>query len=137
LIFGLGYYLVAYLLDRAGRHGPATGLVYPAFGATATGIIAWAPDLHLLGTGIVTIIVGAAVCWYGGTFGRRVTCFAAAGAVVLGIVLLIYDASPDNGSAAGITFVLVGAAIVGSAALFAAGSGERDDMDPEAIVRSR
>jgi hypothetical protein len=137
LIFGLGYYLVAFLLDRAGQHGPATGLVYPAFGATGTGIIAWAPDLHLLGTGIVTIIVGAAVCWYGGTFGRRVTSFAAAGAIVLGIVLLIYDASPDNGTAAGITFIVVGAAVVGAAALFAAGSGERDDMDPEAIVRSR
>jgi hypothetical protein len=137
LIFGLGYYLVAFLLDRAGRHGPATGLLYPAFGATATGIIAWSPDLHLVGSGIVTILVGAAICWYGGTFGRRVTCFAAAAAVVLGVGLLVIDASPDDGTAAGITFILVGVAVVAGAALLASGLGERDDMDPEAIVRSR
>jgi hypothetical protein len=137
LVFGLGYYLVAFLLDRAGRHGPATGLVYPAFAATGTGIIAWSPDLHRLGTGIVTILVGAAVCWYGGTYGRRVTCFASAAAVVLGIGLLVAEASPDDATAAGITFVLVGVAVVAGAVLLASVVGDRDDMDPEATVRSR
>jgi hypothetical protein len=137
MIFGLGYYLVAFLFDRTGHHGPATGLVYPAFGATASGIVAWSPDLHQVGTGIVTILVGALVCWYGGTYGRRLTCFAAAAAVALGVALLVFDASPDNGTAAGVTFILVGLAVVAVASLVATASSERDDMDPAAIVSSR
>lgn len=136
LVIGLAYYAIAFLLDRAGRHGPATGLVYPAFGATASGIIAWSSDLHQVGTGIVTILVGVLVCWYGGRYGRRVTCFAAGAAVVVGIGLLVQDAT-DDATAAGITFILVGAIVVAAATLLASGLGERDDMDPEAIVRSR
>jgi hypothetical protein len=137
LIFGLGYYLVAYLLDRTGRHGPATGLLYPAFTATATGIIAWSPDLHLIGSGIVTIVVGGIVCWYGGRFGRRVTCFVGAGAVTLGIGLLVAKAVQNDGTKVGVTFTIVGVLVVAAAAAIAAATREPDDMDPNAIVRSR
>lgn len=136
LIFGLGYYLIGFLLDRTGRHGPATGLVYPAFSATAVGIVAWSPDLHLLGSGIVTILVGLLVCAYGGTFGRRVTCFVGATAVTLGVGLLIAKATQD-GNIAGVTFIVVGAFVVSVAAVLAALIAEPEDMDPEAIVRSR
>jgi len=136
LIFGLGYYLVAFLLDRTGRYGPATGLLYPAFSATALGIIAWSPDLHLLGSGIVTILVGLVVCAYGGSFGRRLTCFIGAAAVALGVSLLIEKAT-DDGDVAGISFILVGCAVVAAAVLVAALFAERDDMDPDALVRSR
>lgn len=137
LVFGLGYYLIAFLLDRAGHHGPATGLVYPAFGATGTGIIAWGPTIHEAGAGVVTALLGALVCWYGGLFGRRLTCFAAAAAVVLGLILIVEDASPDNETAAGVALILIGAVVVAGAAMLAAGIGERDDMDPEAIARTR
>lgn len=137
LVFGLGYYVIAFLLDRAGHHGPATGLVYPAFSATAVGIEAWSPTVHQAGAGIITAALGGLICWYGGRFGRRLTCFAAAAAVVLGVLLIVEDASPDNATAAGVTFILVGALVVAAAAVFAAGVGERDDMDPEAVARTR
>jgi subtilisin family serine protease len=137
LVFGLGYYLIAFLLDRAGDHGPATGLVYPAFSATSIGINAWGPTIHQAGAGVVTLVLGALVCWYGGHFGRRLTCFAAAAAVILGVILIVADASPDNTSAAGVAFILIGAVVVAAAAILATGIGERDDMDPEAIARTR
>ena len=62
-MFGLGYYAIAFLLDRAGHHGPATGLVYPAFNATATGILAWGPTIHQAWAGVVTVLLGGLVCW--------------------------------------------------------------------------
>lgn len=137
LIFGLAYYLVAFLLDRTGRHGPATGLVFPAFSAVAIGLFAWSPTLHKTGTGLITVVLGAVVCAYGGRFGRRATCFAAAAAVVVGVLLVVADALPNNGAAAGITLLVVGALLVAGATALASARGERDDMDPEAVSRAR
>lgn len=137
LILGLGYYLIAFLLDRSGRHGPATGLVYPAFVATASGIVAWGRDIHLAGVGILTIVIGLLICWYGGHFGRRVTCFAAAGAVTLGVGLLVYDAAKNDGVKAGVSFLVVGFAVVVIAALFSRALGEPHDLDSEAVTGSR
>jgi hypothetical protein len=134
--FGLGYYVIAFALDRRGRHGPATGLVYPAFNATATGILAWSPDLHEAGTGVLAIVVGLVVCWYGGRYGRRVTCFASAAAVVAGAFLLM-DKATNDPTIAGISFVVIGVLVVVAAAVFARASGEPDDMDPQAVVWSR
>jgi hypothetical protein len=136
MIFGLGYYLIAFLLDRSGRHGPATGLVYPAFSALAVGVIAWRGDLGLAGTGAVTVVLGLLICAYGGHYGRRLTCFAAAGAVVLGVGLLVYDATKDA-TKAGVTFLLIGIAVVLIAGLLSRALAEPHDMDPEAVVRSR
>lgn len=137
LVFGLGYYLIAFLLDRTGRHGPATGLVYPAFVATGSGIIAWGRDIHLVGVGILTIVIGLLVCWYGGRYGRRVTCFAAAAAVTLGLGLLVYEATPDDGIEAGVSFVVIGIAVVVIAALLSRAFGEPHDLDAEAVTGSR
>ena len=136
LCFGLAYYLIAFLLDRRGKHGPATGLLYIAFNATATGILAWSPDLHKGGTGVLTIVIGLAVCWYAGRYGRRLTCFAAAAAVALGVVLLLAEATTDA-TKAGIAFVVIGLVVVLLAAVFARAAREPDDMDPNAVVWSR
>ena len=138
LVFGLAYYAIAFVLDRAGRHGPATGLVFTAFGATASGIIAWSPDIHQSGAGVLAIVVGAAVCWYGATFGRRVTCFAAAGGVAVGITLIVADtAGTDRGVAAGVTFLLVGVALIVLAGLLGRALSEPHDMDAEAVTSAR
>lgn len=137
LVFGLAYYVLAFLFDRTGRHGPATGLVFPAFAATAIGLLAWSPTLHATGTGIITVLLGAVVCAYGGRFGRRATCFAAAAAVVFGVSLVVGDAISNNNTAAGITLIIVGIATVASATALASALRERDEMDPEAVVRAR
>jgi hypothetical protein len=136
LAFGLGYFLIAFLLDRSGRHGPATGLIYPAFNATTGGVIAWSPDIHRLGAGVLAIVIGLLVSWYGGRYGRRITCFAAAAAVPLGIGLMIADRTND-GVKAGVLFLLIGIVVVVLAAVVGRALGEPHDMDPEAVVGSR
>jgi hypothetical protein len=139
LVLGLGYYAIAFALDRSGRHGPATGLVFPAFGATAVGIIAWSPDIHQAGSGVLAILVGLAVCWYGGRYGRRVTCFAAAGGIAGGVGLIIADAvgTDNSGTAAGVSFLLTGIAVVVIAAVLGRSLDEPHDLDAEAVSGSR
>jgi len=138
LVIGLIYYAIAFALDRAGRHGPATGLVFPAFGAVAIGIIAWSPDIHRAGAGVLTVAVGLAVCWYGGRYGRRVTCFAAAGGVAVGIVLIVAAAVGDNdGVTAGVSFFFIGIAVIVGAAILGRVTDEAHDMDAEAVAGSR
>jgi hypothetical protein len=138
LAFGLAYYAIAFVLDRSGRHGPATGLVFTAFVATASGIIAWSPDIHRSGAGVLAVLVGAVVCWYGAAFGRRLTCFAAAAGVAAGITVIVVDVAGDNhGVAVGVSFVLVGVAVIAIAGLVGRALGEPHDMEPEAVTGSR
>lgn len=139
LVLGVIYYAIAFGLDRTGRHGAATGLVFPAFAATALGIIAWSPDIHRAGAGVLAVIVGLVICWYGGRYGRRATCFAAAAGVAAGVVAIVADAVGDNntGTAAGVSFLLVGVAIMIVAGVLNRTLDEPDDMDAEAVVASR
>jgi hypothetical protein len=55
----------------------------------------------------------------------------------LGIGLLIADAVDNDGTEAGITFLLVGLAVVAIAALLAHALGEPDDMTGERVAGSR
>lgn len=139
LVLGIIYYAIAFALDRNARHGAATGLVFPAFVATAIGIIAWSSDIHRAGAGVLAVVTGLLICWYGGRYGRRATCFAAAGGVAAGIALIIADAVGDNnsGTAAGVSFLLVGIAVVVAAAVLGRTLDEPDDMDAEAAIGSR
>lgn len=136
LVFGLGYFLIAGVLDARGKHGPATGLIYPAFGATFSGIVASGQDLHVTGAGVLAIIIGAALCWYGGRFGRRVTCFLGAAGAVVGIVAILGD-NIDRPVAVGVTMLVIGLIVVGIAAVLASATDEPADMDAEAVVRAR
>jgi hypothetical protein len=136
ILFGLGYYAIAYLLDRKGKHGPATGLVYTAFIATAGGVFASGKDLHVSGAAVLGLVLGAVIAWYGGRFGRRVTCFAGAGGMVVAVFVLLAD-NVDSGTTAGILFVVIGAVFIVAAQLLATVLHEPEDMDPSLTVRSR
>jgi hypothetical protein len=114
--------------------------VFPAFAATALGIIAWSPDIHRGGAGVLTVVVGLVVCWYGGRFGRRATCFAAAGGIAVGVVLIVAAAVGDgnnSGTAAGVSLLLVGIIVVIIAGMLSRALDEPDGMDAEAVVGSR
>jgi hypothetical protein len=134
--FGVGYYLIAFLLDRRGKHGPATALLYSAFNGLLGGIVAWVPDIHAAGAGVLGVVCGLAVCWYGGRYGRRITCFAGAAGVAAGVFTLLADATNDA-TTAGISFVVIGVIVVFLATAIAMATREPHDMDPEAVVRSR
>jgi hypothetical protein len=136
LIFGLAYYAVAYLLDARGQHGPATGLIFPAFSATLTGVVASGHDLKVTGAAVVGLILSVVLCWYGARFGRRFTAFVWAAGAAVSVVVVLADNVKD-GIPAGIVLLVIGVAFVAVAALLAATLREPDDMDTTAAVRSR
>ncbi len=111
LICGLAYYGIAALLDRVGRSGVAVALAFAGFVATIGGISSGIPTFHQVGTGVVLIVVGALLAWYGGRFGRRFTTWVWTVAVVVGIVVLVADAISDNATAAGIVLIVIGAGV--------------------------
>jgi hypothetical protein len=86
---------------------------------------------------VLSIVIGAAVCWYGGRFGRRLTCFAAAGGIAVGVGLLVYDAVGNDGVQAGIILLLVGLAVIAIAVFLAAALNEPDDMTPGPVSGAR
>ncbi|MGN6610062.1 MAG: hypothetical protein ACTHMS_24015 [Jatrophihabitans sp.] len=136
LIFGLGYYAIAFALDRRGLHGPATGLVYPAFGATVLGLVGFGIQTSITGAGVLTVLLGIACCLAGARNGRRATSFVWAAGVVVGVGLVV-EQQVDGTSGRGVTFAVVGAVLVALAQLVASATREPDDMDPAVMVRSR
>jgi hypothetical protein len=136
LVFGLAYYAIAFALDLRGKHGPATGLLYPAFGATLTGILASSDGLKVTGAAALGLVISLALCWYAGQFGRRLTCFAWGTGAAVSIAVIIAE-NADGGVAIGILLAILGIVLVVGAALAGIGLREPVDMDPAAVVRSR
>ena len=96
LMIGLGYYLVAFVLDHAGRSRPAVPFVVAGFVAVVAGLLATLPSVHAAGTGLLTIAVAAALAWYGARARRRFTAWAWAGGLAVGIVSIIEDLGDEN-----------------------------------------
>jgi hypothetical protein len=136
IIFGLGYYGIAFLLDQRGKHGAATGLVYPAFLALVVGVGSLGPAANQVVAGLFAIVLGAAVCWYGGRFGRRFTCFAAIIGLVIGIFAVIAEIS-ETALGVGILALVIGLVLVAAAFVAQNLLHEPDDLDPAVMVRSR
>lgn len=128
LLFGLAYYLAAFLLDHAGRTGPGAALVVGGFLATAAGIGAAAVTLHALGTGLLLIAVGLAVAGAAARGERRFTTWVWSAGVGLGMFEIIGKVAPDNNAAAGVLLITAGAVVVLAGHLVAAAGRERDDM---------
>jgi hypothetical protein len=127
-VFGIGYYLAAFGLDRSGRSGAATGFVLAGFFATATGIAAAAANLHAIGTGIVLIVLGVSLAGYGARAGRRFTTWAWSAGVALGVTVIIVKLAGDNNAASGIALILSGAVVVLGAHLLTRVLHEPDDI---------
>jgi hypothetical protein len=128
LTFGLGYYLIAYALDRAGRHGPAVSLALGGFLATAVGIAAAAPSLHSLATGVLLILLGAVLAAYGASGGRRFTTWVWSAAVGLGVIVIVAKLWPNNDAAAGIALIVSGLVVVVAGQVLCAATGEASDV---------
>lgn len=136
LTLGLGYYAVAALLDHRGRAGAAIALVYAGFVVTTTGIVASVQGFGQVGTGIELIVVGAALCAYGGRYGRRFTTWAWAAAVVGGIAVIVQRIARDNTTAFGLTLIVLGAAVVVAAQVITNITHEPAEIDTQAALAS-
>jgi hypothetical protein len=129
LVFGLIYYAIAAFLDKRGRTGAAVALVVAGFFVTVTGVVSLAPSFGLAGTGVLLIILGAVLGWYGGFFGRRFTTWVWTAGVPLGVVLIIAKISPNNYTAAGVSMIVIGTIVAVAAYLLSSAVHEPPDIE--------
>jgi hypothetical protein len=129
LVFGLAYYALAAVLDRNGRSGAAVGLVVAAFDVTVGGVVAAVPTFHQVGTGVLLIVVGGVLGWYGGHFGRRFTTWVWTAGVVIGVGLVVEKVLPRSTTGAGVVLVLVGAVVVVAAQVLSDIGREAPDIE--------
>lgn len=134
LVFGLGYYAIAAFLDHRRRSGAAIALVYAGFQLTVVGVVSAIPSFHQTGIGVLLIVLGAGLAWYGGRFGRRFTTWFWAAAFVLGVILLVAKIGLDSYTGVGITLIVVGAVVALGAHVFATATGEPAEIDEPAVV---
>lgn len=136
LVFGLAYYAIAVFLDRRGKPGPAIALVYAGFGVTVFGILLLSPSFEQAGTGVVLMVVGLVLAFYGGYFGRRFTTWVWSVAFALGIVLIVADiVDTDSYTGGGIALLVIGALVVAGAYAFSVATSEAADIE-EVAARS-
>jgi hypothetical protein len=127
LIFAIAYFLIGWYFDRTGRHGIALPFVVIGIPAMLLGIGALAPDTKQIGTGIILLIVGLVLCFYGARFERRFTAWfwglvAAAGAVT------IVTKFATQGVSVGITMIVLGVLFAVGGWFVARAINEPDDM---------
>jgi hypothetical protein len=130
LFFGLGYYAVAFLLDRLARPGPGAALAVGGFLATATGSAAAAVNLHAIGTGILLIVLGLILAYFGSRGLRRFTTWAWSAGVGLGVTVIIAKLADQNSAAAGVGLILSGAVVVLAGQVLTAVLHEPDELTP-------
>ena len=133
LLVGVGYLVVGRLLDRSGDHGAATPFTVATVPPLVTGVILLVEDLELAGTGVLTIVLGAALAFRGATVGRRFTTWVGCAAVALGAALFLGDLS-DDPTVLGMLFVAAGIALVAAGHAVAAVLDEPDELAPGASV---
>jgi hypothetical protein len=131
LVFGLGYYALAVVLDRRGYAGAAVALVVAGFANTLAGVAYGVLTFKQVGTGVELIVLGVALSWYGGRFGRRFTTWAWAAALVVGIGLVVQKVLPDSPAGGGITLIVLGAVVVAVAQVVARAAHEPPDLDDD------
>jgi hypothetical protein len=129
LVFGLIYYATAAFLDKRGRSGAAVALVVAGFVVTLTGVLALARSFGLAGTGVLLVVLGTALGSYGGYFGRRFTTWAWSAALLVGVVLIVFEISPNNYTGAGVTMIVLGAILAVGAHVLATATREAPDIE--------
>jgi hypothetical protein len=130
LTFGVVYYLIGFLLDRAGRPGPAVPFMVSGFLAVATGIATASVDLHAIGTGLLLIVTGLLLGAFGARGARRFTTWVWSAGVALGVIVIIGKLADDNAAAAGVSLIASGAVVVLVGHLVSRALLEPDDLTP-------
>ncbi|MGH9210563.1 MAG: hypothetical protein ACRD2C_07745 [Acidimicrobiales bacterium] len=128
LVVGLGYYAAAVLLDRSDYRGVATPFSVAGFVATGLGIAHLGGDLEAAGTGVLLVIVSAAMAIYGATEGRRFTTWAWTGGVGLGVLLIAGDIFEETLAGFGVAAIVLGVGVILLAHVLTRRLGEPDEM---------
>ena len=130
LFFGLGYYAVAFVLDHLGRSGPGAALAVAGFLATASGLAAAAVNLPAIWTGVLLIIIGVILAYFGARGVRRFTTWVWSAGVALGVAVIIAKLSDQNSAAAGVALILSGAVVVLAGHVLTGALHEPDELTP-------
>ncbi|HEU5267541.1 MAG TPA: hypothetical protein VFU35_12620 [Jatrophihabitans sp.] len=114
----------------------AVAFVVAGFFTTVSGIVVGYRTFHQAGTGVLLIVLGLALGWYGGRYGRRFTTWAWTAAVVGGVGLIVQDAISDSFTGAGITLIALGLVVVVGAEILVRALHEAPDVEEPAPVTS-
>jgi len=106
--------------------GVAQAFAFAGFPAVAGGIALAAYPAGQVGTGILLLLIGVVLAYVGAMAKRRFTTWIWAAASGFGVAVLIAKASPDNKTAAGIIFLIVGAMFVLISVAVSTGLNERE-----------
>lgn len=127
LAFGLGYLVACRWLDRRGHHGTATPFALATLPTLFVGVVAMVDELEQAGTGLLALLVGAALAYHGATVGRRATAWVGGGATALGAAVFLGDMT-DDATVGGMLYLAAGIGLVAAAHAVAAALNEPDEM---------
>ena len=130
LLVGLAYYGAAVALDRRGRRGAATPFLAVGAVVVPVGIAHLGGDLEAIGCGLLLVLVGSGLAYYGALQGRRFTTWGWCAGAALGVLLIAGDLSGDSSAAFGIAAILLGAGVIALAQVIASNLAEPDEMTP-------
>ena len=124
---GVAYLVICRWLDRQGRHGAATPFALATLPTLFVGSILLGDDLEAAGTGLLLMLIGAALAFHGGTMGRRATAWVGGGTAAFGLTVFLSDMTEDA-TVLGMLFMAGGIALVAIAHAVAAALNEPDEM---------
>ena len=127
LFVGIGYLVLTRRVDRRGYRGAGTPVAFATIPPLVVGVVALADELQASGTGLVAMLLGAAVCWHGAGLWRRGTTWIGAAAVAFGAAVFLGDMT-DDATVGGMLYLAAGIALVFAAHAWATGSEEADEL---------
>lgn len=124
---GLAYLLACRRLDKRGHHGVATPFALATLPTLFAGTLFMADDLEQAGTGLLALVIGAALAWHGASVGRRVTAWLGGAATAIGAGVFLGDMT-DDATVGGMLFMAAGIGLVAAGHGIALALGEPDEM---------
>jgi hypothetical protein len=127
LVLGVAYLVIGRLLDGSGHHGAATPFATATLPVLATAPLFLADDLDTAGTGLLLVVLGAALAINGAAAGRRATTWVGGAAVAFGAATFLSDMT-DDATVGGMLFLAAGLALVFAGHVYAGLRREPDEM---------
>lgn len=124
---GVAYLLMSRWLDRGGHHGTATPFAVAALPTLFAGPIFLTDDLETAGTGLLLLLIGAALAYQGATAGRRATAWFGGAATAIGALVFISDMTEDA-TVGGMLLMAAGIALVAIGHVTALALSEPEEM---------
>ena len=124
---GVGYLLLCRWLDSRGHLGVGTPFAFATLPTLLVGALFLADDLEQAGTGLLVLLIGAALAHHGASVGRRATAWLGGAATTLGAATFLSDMT-DDATIGGLLFLAAGIGLVAAGHAVASALSEPDEM---------